>query len=305
MITINSTIHEYMLYWNTPECSPLFSDRMRSERIRYVNRNIAPCIGRVPLKSFTDAHTKKLRVHLMDSGLSEAMQFIILRVFRQAMIHAKNHGIILNSGCDSLYLPYILDSAVRIYSPEEVNSIFNALEYEPFGNYYKLIYFTGIQSMEARALRLSDIDLDHGILHIVQRIYGKTLRDSYIEQIDDPQQRRDIYLTSDSKAIILDEMHRRHEKTLKPCWRETGDNLLFVYKNGSPVTDNYNRKTRILIESVTGIHNFCTLSLRYTAAEAALNDGASEKTIQDILGFTSLRYVYRVKNKFIVSQERS
>ena len=299
MIGINSTIHEYMFYWNTPECSPLFTQRMRDDRLRYINRNIAPCIGLVRMKDFTSSHVRKLRLHLADSGLSEAMQFIILRVFRQAMLHAKNHCIILDSCCDRLYLPYIFDSEVRIFTPEEINLIFASLEHQLLGNYYKLIYFTGMQSMEARALRLCDIDLANSILHVEQRIYGKTLRDSYIEPISDPLQRRIIYLTDESKAVILDEMQRRKRKTLRASWRETGQDLLFVYNNGSPITDNYNRQTRILIEAITGIKNFNTLSLRYTAADAALNTGATEKVIQDILGFKSLRYVYRMKNKFI------
>lgn len=107
------------------------------------------------------------------------------------------------------------------------------------------------------------------------------------------------YLTDESKAVILDEIQRRKQKTLRASWRETGQNLLFVYNNGSPITDNYNRQMRILIEAITGIKDFNTMSLRYTAADAALNNGATEKVIQDILGFTSLRYVYRMKNKFV------
>lgn len=299
MITIISTVHEYMLYWNSPECSPLFSDRMREDQERYITRYIAPCIGNVHLNEFDSSHVRMLSMHLSESGLSEAMQFIVLRVFRQAMMHAHRHYRINKSFCDSLYLPVIMDIKVRIYTPEQVVAIFDALKCELMCNYYKLIFYTDIQSMEARALRVSDIDLPNDVMHIRQRIYGKTLNASYVKKIENPQQKRDIYLTPQVKAIIEDELIRRHRKEKSSIWNDTGQDLLFVYYNGNPVTDTYNRQTRILVEAITGIPDFCTLALRYTAADAALKAGASEKVIQDMLGFTSLRYIERVKDKFI------
>lgn len=100
-------------------------------------------------------------------------------------------------------------------------------------------------------------------------------------------------------ACILDELRRREERCSRPFWKDARQNLLFTYRNGGPITDSYLAQTRKTVEAITGIRDFSALSLRYFAANAALKAGASEKTIQDLLGFTTLRYVFRMKDKFI------
>ena len=297
MITIYSTIHEYLLHWNE---SPSFSSRMRTDRARYIRKYFAPCLGSVRLDQFNSDHVWRLHRYLSDDpNTSETMSFIVLRVFRQAMSYAKEHLLIRDSFCDSMYLPYILDTKARIYTPEEINAIFSAIEYELLCNYYKLIFYTGILSSEARALRLSDIDLPNRQLHIHQRIYGKTRTGHYIAPLENNQHFRDIYLSDGALSVVQDELNRNQEKRSKPFWKDTGENLLFTYRNGAPISDTYLGQTRKLVELITGISDFCTLSLRYTAADAALMAGATEKDLQDFLGFTSLRYVFRMKNKFI------
>ena len=300
MITIYSTIHEFLVYWNGPVASPHFTDRMRTDRSRYIRKYFDPCLGSIRLDEFSVEHVWKLRRRLSDDpDTSETMSFIVLRIFKQAMNYAKERLLIKDSFCDSIYLPYILDSKVRIYSPKEISAIFSAVEYELLCNYYKLIFYTGLTSSEARALRLTDIDIPNRMLHIRQRIYGKCRTGHYIEALTDQQQIRDIYLSNAALACTEDELLRNRDRRSKPFWKDTGENLLFTYRNGSPISDTYLAQTRKVVEMITSISYFNTLALRYTAADAALKAGATEKDIQDFLGFTSLRYTYRMKHKLI------
>ena len=300
MITKYSTIHEYLLFWNSPSCTSLSSDRLRTDRARYIRKYLAPCIGSVCLNRYSENHLYKLRRFLEDdTETSEVMGFIVLRTFRQAMTFAEENMYIFNAFLDDLYIPYIMDRKIRLYTPAQITSLFSAIEYELLCNYYKLIYYTVMTSAEARALRVSDIDIENRTLHIRQRIYGKARHSHSIKPLIDPQQARDIYLSYEAMACVLDELRRREERCLKPFWKDTGQDLLFTYRNGGPITDSYLAQTRKTVEAITGIKDFSTLSLRYSAANAALKAGASEKTIQDMLGFTSLRYVFRMKDKFI------
>lgn len=217
----------------------------------------------------------------------------------QAMTFAEENMYIFNAFLDDLYIPYIMERKIRLYTPAQITSLFSAIEYELLCNYYKLIYYTVMTSVEARALRVSDIDIENRTLHIRQRIYGKARHNHSIKPLEDPQQARDIYLTDEAMACVLDELRRREERCLKPFWKDTGQDLIVTYRNGGPITDSYLAQTRKTVEAITGIKGFSTLSLRYFASNAALKAGASEKTIQDLLGFTTLRYVFRMKDKFI------
>ncbi|MGN0672022.1 MAG: hypothetical protein ACI4KE_05250, partial [Anaerovoracaceae bacterium] len=176
------------------------------------------------------------------------------------MTYAEENMYIFNAFCDNLYIPYILDRKIRLYTSSEISSLFSAIEYELLCNYYKLIYYTVISSAEARALRVCDIDLENRTLHIRQRIYGKTRHNHSIKPLDDPQQARDIYLSDEAMACVLDELKRREEKCSKQFWKDTGQNLLFTYRNGAPITDSYLAQTRRTVETITGIKDFSTLS---------------------------------------------
>ena len=132
-----------------------------------------------------------------------------------AMTFAEENMYIFNAFLDDLYIPYIMERKIRLYTPAEISSLFSAIEYELLCNYYKLIYYTVMTSAEARALRVSDIDIENRTIHIRQRIYSKARHSHSIKPLTNPQQARDIYLSDEAMVCVLDELRRREERCLK------------------------------------------------------------------------------------------
>ncbi len=297
MITKYSTLHEYLLYWNSSAGTPGASERVRIQNNTYIVRDMIPSVGTVLLCNYSVSTVKQLRRSLVSERRSESMQFVILRIFRQAMIYAEKQGYILDACYDRFFLPPDLDKKVRIYTPGEIRAILEALSTELLYNYYRLIYYTCISSAEARALHISDINLEEGIIHIRYRMSGNSLKEMKIHRINDAQSRRDICLTPPAREAIVDELRRREEKKTGLRWTEPDHDILFVNTTGTPITDSGSTCARKVVKAITGIDGFRVISLRYSAAEAAILAGSTDKVIQDILGFTSMKTVSRMRNR--------
>lgn len=301
MITVYNSIIEYLNAWNL---SLSVSDRTKGIQARYINKLIAPCLGTIQLNQYNEGHLYQLRRYLFDNpDMTEGVAFAVLRTFRRAMKHAQEISLIRDSFCDSLYLPLLENRAIRVYTPEEISAIFDILEYEELGNFFKLIYYAGLLRSEARGIRISDIDIPNRTLHIRRRLYGNCLSNQYTTALENRQHIRDIYLSDSAMAAILDELKRRKEKKAKPYCRNDGEGALFINRSGNPITQSIILNTMHIIQEISGISDFSTLSLRYSAADAALKAGASEKDIQDFLGCLQLSTIYRMKSKFYCEGE--
>ncbi len=303
MITKQSTLHEFLLYWNSPEGTPLTSNRTRRLKKNYILRDIIPSIGTVRLIEYKKEHIRILRESLAKKSISQSTQSEIMGIFRQAMFFAQENNFILDAFYDSFYLPRSVDKSIRIYTPSEVDAILNALEGELLGNYYKLIYYTGIKCNEALALHLSDIDMDNNILHIRYCIRGQTSKDIEIYELKDSHHRRDLFLTSPAKVAIHDELQRRKQKEANSRWKETGHDLLFATTTGAPITFCNWRCAKEIVKCLTGIDNFNITSLKYTSAYAAIQAGASDKILQDLFGYPYMISVFRMKRRMQIIEE--
>lgn len=295
MITIYSTIHEYLHFWND---TINISDNLRKKHVKFIENYFVPCLGTIRLDQYNETHARMLRQSLLDNpNITDAVCDTILCAFRQAMRYAKDQLLIKDSFCDFLDFNYCPDTRIRIYTPDEIKAIFSALEYEPFGNYYKLIYHTCIRSSEARAIRLSDIDITNRSLHIRQRIYGNNESDYYVDSLENGYEDRIIYLTEQSLSVLLNELELNKRKRSCPSWKDNGENFLFIRRSGAPFMGTTTQRTRYVVEKITGVTNFCTDSLRYTGINALVKSGATEKEVQDYLGFSDLPYVYHIIDK--------
>lgn len=296
MITVYSNIIEYLNDWNS--LLPA-ADGTHEKRARYINKHIAPCLGDIRLNQYKQEHPTQLSQYLFnDPNTTEDVAFSVLRTFRQAMNHAQEIMLIRDSFCDSLYLPYKSNPAIRVYSSQEISDIFDVLDHDEIGNFFKLIYYAGLLRSEARGIRISDIDIPGRTLHIRQRLFGHYFNEQHTTVLENRQHIRDIYLSDRAMTVVLNELERHKMKKEKSYCKDNGEDILFINKNGHPITHACIQQATRVIQNLTGISDFSAHSLRYSAADAALKAGASEKDVQDYFGYLNLSNIYSLKSKF-------
>lgn len=298
MITVYSTLAQYLPYWNRSSLAPCKTAEGTISRANLISRYILPCIGDVVLKEYTEAHVRKLNQYTASECPSIHSRIMALMTFRHAMNDAVQTGLIAESWCEHLSFPTYSQEKIRIYTSGEVESIFHALAGEPMFNYYRLVYYTGIRKSECLGLRLDDYHEAEKILMIRHRLWKKRNHLAELMPITTPESVRKICLTKEADTVIQDELERRKEKMRSPWWIDYQNNLIFVNRTGTPLDVAGNTvKAKLIVREVTGIEDFSSLNLRYTAIYAAFSTGASMKVIQDLMGYADLTSVKTAVNR--------
>lgn len=158
--------------------------------------------------------------------------------------------------------------------PDELQSIFDSIELEtPLGIRNRLIiellYATGLRVSELVSLELKDIDFSN---HEI-RVIGKGDKERIVFFGDYALKYLKMYLNR-SRSILLNGKK---------------EDILLLNKDGNPITA---RGIEVVIDKIVNEaalkHNISPHVIRHTFATDMLNNGADLKSVQELLGHSSL-----------------
>jgi integrase len=153
-----------------------------------------------------------------------------------------------------------------------------------------LIGLRGLRRGEACGLRWTDLDLDHGLLFVVR---NRTTAGYRVVE-GEPKTAagvRAVALDKHTVKVLRD--HRRRQLAQRERWIAAGklwhdSGYVFVRKDGSPIHPGYaSGRFRLLVRH----HDLPPIrlhDLRHGAASLAHEAGADLKTLQDLLGHSSI-----------------
>jgi integrase len=185
--------------------------------------------------------------------------------------------------------PRIERPAVRVLSAAEGNRLPDAAQGERFEAVYSVGLALGLRRGELLGLRWEDADLDAGRLRVarsLQRIGGKL----QLTETQTPKSRRTLPLPQDAVRALRAHRVRQLEERLAagPDWRDGGFDLIFTNRTGGPIElVNLHRAYKRLLTKA-GLPSIRFHNLRHSAASLMLTQGVPIKTIQEILGHTSI-----------------
>lgn len=171
-------------------------------------------------------------------------------------------------------LPKLEKRLPEFFYEEELAILFDSIDTStPLGQRNKalleIMYATGIRVSECVGIQLSDIDEHSSVL----LIRGKGNKERYVPFGQFAQTALHVYINEGRKKLM----------------KKTNHSYLFVNQKGNPLTARGIRYIfNEMIKKAGSIHHIHPHMLRHTFATHLLNNGADMRTVQELLGHSSI-----------------
>jgi len=218
-------------------------------------------------------HIRGFLAHLKSKELSKRTVARKLSTLRSFYKYLTVQGLVKENVAKSVHAPKTSKKLPLFLYPQEIEALLDAPENDVLGirdrAILELLYATGMRVGELVSLKTSDINF--GANYIV--VFGKGSKER-------------IVFFGQKAAESLDEYLRKSRPHLV---KSLECDSLFLNKNGTRLSD---RSIRRMIDKYVKIaslnSDISPHTLRHTFATHMLNNGADLKTVQELLGHSSL-----------------
>lgn len=225
------------------------------------------------INNITNKNLKEYVKYLNDAGLNEksiSRNVSSLRSFYKFLVINK---YVKNNPSESMYIPKIKKNLPITLTEEEVFKLLNIKLNDNYSYRNKamieLMYATGLRVSELVNLKLQDVDLNQDIV----RTFGKGSKERIIPIGEYAVESLETYIYN-YRGMMLKK---------RPC------EYLFINNHGKKMTRQGFFKIIKKIASENGVkRNFSPHTIRHSFASHLLKYGADLRTIQELLGHSSI-----------------
>jgi integrase len=217
-----------------------------------------------------------------------------LVVLKRALKQAEREGLIARNVAKLIDPPKATPFKAEPLSPEQSKRLLEAARETPHGPLYSTLLLQGLRLGEALALGWQHVNFENQTLTIersLARVDHHTCNSRLVFQDTKTAQSRRVLHLSEIVTMALREQRARQATlrlALGPEWQDSG--LVFTTSKGTPLEEPnlHGHFKRLLapagLPSSIRIHD-----LRHSCASLLLNLGTPLKTIQAILGHSSIK----------------
>lgn len=236
---------------------------------------IAPVIAAKPLKAISPFDVERIKRSMVDAGVSPRTVYYAVCVVRQVFNFARDHGL---SDCFSptakTKKPKIDNRRLRFLMAEEADKLLDALKAKSQEVYEIALMSlrTGARASEVFRLTWNDVDLERGLLTLLNTKNGKT---------------RVAILTADARAVL--EAKPRGEKSA----------LVFPSKKGKQIvaiSTTFDRVVKALglnDDVADSRQKVVFHTLRHTYASQLVAAGVDLYTVKELMGHEMIQMTER------------
>lgn len=306
-ITGDMTVNEWYEYWIINFKQGIVADNTTKNYQKRYLYSIKKEIGNMQLKEVKQLHCQKILNDMFEIGYAygtiELTKITLHALFKGAV----ENNYLLKNPADGLKLKSFrlpITEEQRVLTRTEQRDFVNHISNHMYANVFLLILETGLRSGEVIGLQWKDIDFENKYLRVERVIAHDTNKGGfYYGQVKSKQSKRKIPLTNEAVRILnsqkelQDNLRANFDKSSK-SW----DGLIFTTAKGTPISPSTLRSamTRTIKEinidrSFNSTNNkyeefkhAYLHSLRHTFATRCIENGMQPKTLQQILGHSTL-----------------
>lgn len=299
-----TTVGDFFIFWIETLMTSLRINTKLSYTHKY-NNWIGPVIGDMDICKVRPMDCMKVLSRGIEIKAKPSTIASVRRVMHLMFEYALENGIIQTNPVNktvkgtSNVAPSIEQ---RFLTREEERAFLEEASKHPNYNQFAFILQTGLRYSELTGLKWSDID--GRFLHVNRAAYF--IDDSHDFTVGEPKTangRRTIYLTDEALRILDNE-----KKIVKgSCGYD--DDYIFLSKKGRPITrSTYNSSLKYTAKKI-GMKSFSIHKLRHSFATRCVEAGVKPKTLQKIMGHSSVTvtlnyYVHITDNELISEMDK-
>jgi len=263
------------------------------EQYRYIlEKHVRPELGMRPLDRLTPLAVQAFYRRMRERGRTARTVAHVHRVLRNALRQARRLRLIPTDPTEAVEVPSAGRPRHRALTLAEVRRFREACAASPYGALYVLMVATGLRPGEACGLRWQDVDLDAGLVRVVQSVSwlmkpnAEGRRWTFITPKTD-RSRRTIPIPPELARDLARHRAAQGKRRLKAggtAWED--HDLVFCGQRGQPL-DWHNLSARHFrpIREAAGLPaEVRPYDLRHTCASLLAAQGETPNVVADRLG---------------------
>jgi len=207
------------------------------------------------------------------------------RLIRSVLGLAEKELIVPYNAASKATPPKARKPQINTFQPEEIAAILDALEEEPikWRAIVHLMIITGARRGEVMGLKWSEIDMEHGTIHICETLLSSD-HGAYTDTPKTEESRRYINIPKET-VDLLQEFRAEQERVraaVGDCWQETG--YVFTRDDGQPMHPDSINGWLNKFSARHGLPHIHPHRFRHSLASLLINNGTDILAVSRRLG---------------------
>lgn len=285
------TVSQFLAGWLEDAVKPSVRPLTHEQYRQHVKLYLGPLLGDYRLSKLAPQHVRAFINQKLTDGLSPRTVQLSLVILRRALGQAVKDGLLPRNVAKLVDGPRVAHFEGKTLSPEQARAFLDAAKGERLEALYTAALSVGLRMGEALGLRWQDIDLDRRTLtvnRILERIGRGNGSALQLVEPKTPRSRRTVNLPdAAARALKAHKVRQLGERLAAGArWHDQG--LVFPSTIGTPLEPHRLHVDFKRVLGKAGLPDIRFHDLRHSAASLMLAQGIPLRSIQDILGHSSI-----------------
>lgn len=281
------TVDAFFEFWHDTKQKMVRKGTADYYKLRY-DVSIKPIIGNMKLTDVKVNHCQMVVNRMIDKGLSNSTIARACTVMRGIFDYAVECDVIMKSPCRIKVQKSIGKQKKdrEVLTIDAQKKFLQTIKGHNYENHYRFILQTGLRIGELIGLKWEDVDFKKRTITIKRSLKYEVGKGTW--RIGEPKSqagKRTIPLTNEAVEIL--KCQKEKNDSLKVIPLEWG-NYVFLNKNGMPVTNDAYNSALVPVCRKADINRFTVHALRHTFATRCVETGMKPKTLQTIMGHSTI-----------------
>lgn len=258
--------------------------------------HLYPALGNKKLTDLKQEHIQKLYNNMKKEGLSEKTIRMLNCVIHAAFEQAVYNNLASKNITQYVKIPKDSYKEMRVLDREEQKKLFVEAETDRMGAAVKFACMTGVRRGELLSLCWKDIDWDKRLIYVRRTLnrvkdYDKSEKNTklIVSDTKTAKSRRVIPIIDRLYKILIKQKQMQEREKLQAGALYEDNDLVFATIIGQPIDPSNFNRTLSRMSKRAGINKVNPHSLRHTFATRSLEAGIDLKTVQEVMGHSSIK----------------